>query len=44
MTSADFQWYLEEPVTVNTAGEIVAPNAPGLGVQPGPEKLNFCRA
>jgi L-alanine-DL-glutamate epimerase-like enolase superfamily enzyme len=39
MTAADFQWYLEEPVDVNGAGEIVAPSAPGLGVQPDADKL-----
>src|SRR5216683_3176704 len=34
MSAADFQWYLEDPVKVNAAGEILAPTGPGLGVQP----------
>jgi L-alanine-DL-glutamate epimerase-like enolase superfamily enzyme len=39
MSSADFQWYLKEPLQVNAQGDIEAPNAPGLGVEPDPDKL-----
>jgi D-galactarolactone cycloisomerase len=39
MTTADFQWYLEEPVQVDADGLIVAPSGPGLGVQPDTEKI-----
>jgi L-alanine-DL-glutamate epimerase-like enolase superfamily enzyme len=43
MTTADFQWYLSEPVSVNKDGEIVAPDKPGLGVEPDPDKLAHYR-
>jgi L-alanine-DL-glutamate epimerase-like enolase superfamily enzyme len=43
MTVNDFQWYLEEPVGVNSAGEIIAPTEPGLGVQPDADKLKHYR-
>ncbi|MDQ3811190.1 MAG: mandelate racemase/muconate lactonizing enzyme family protein [Chloroflexota bacterium] len=34
-----FQWYLAEPLRVDGNGDIVAPAAPGLGVEPDPDKL-----
>jgi L-alanine-DL-glutamate epimerase-like enolase superfamily enzyme len=37
MSSDDFQWYLREPLRINADGDIVAPSAPGLGVEPDPE-------
>jgi L-alanine-DL-glutamate epimerase-like enolase superfamily enzyme len=43
MSAADFQWYLEEPVSINASGEILAPSAPGLGVQPDADKLKRYR-
>jgi D-galactarolactone cycloisomerase len=43
MSSADFQWYLKEPLTVNADGDIVAPASPGLGVEPDPEKIDHYR-
>jgi L-alanine-DL-glutamate epimerase-like enolase superfamily enzyme len=43
MTAADFQWYLDEPVGVNSSGEIVAPSKPGLGVEPDADKLKHYR-
>jgi L-alanine-DL-glutamate epimerase-like enolase superfamily enzyme len=39
MSSDDFQWYLKEPLRVNADGDVVAPSAPGLGVEPDPQKL-----
>jgi L-alanine-DL-glutamate epimerase-like enolase superfamily enzyme len=39
MSSSEFQWYLAEPLTVDTDGNIRAPDKPGLGVEPDPEKL-----
>ena len=39
MSSDDFQWYMQEPLRVNADGDIVAPTAPGLGVQPDADKL-----
>jgi len=39
MSSADFQWYLAEPLKVNADGDIVAPPGPGLGVEPDPDKI-----
>ena len=39
MSSDDFQWYLQEPLRVNADGDIVAPSAPGLGVEPDADKL-----
>jgi len=39
MSSDDFQWYLQEPLKVNADGDIVAPSAPGLGVEPDVYKL-----
>jgi L-alanine-DL-glutamate epimerase-like enolase superfamily enzyme len=39
MSSDDFQWYMQEPLQVNAAGDIVAPSAPGLGVEPDADKL-----
>jgi hypothetical protein len=39
MSVGDFQWYLEEPVTVNADGEILAPSGSGLGVTPDADKL-----
>jgi L-alanine-DL-glutamate epimerase-like enolase superfamily enzyme len=39
MSSDDFQWYLAEPLRVNTDGDVVAPDKPGLGVEPDPDKL-----
>jgi L-alanine-DL-glutamate epimerase-like enolase superfamily enzyme len=44
MSAADFQWYLEEPLGVNDQGEIIAPTAPGLGVQPDADKLEHYAA
>ncbi len=44
MSAADFQWYLEDPVKVNAAGEILAPTGPGLGVQPDADKVKRYRA
>jgi L-alanine-DL-glutamate epimerase-like enolase superfamily enzyme len=44
MTTDDFQWYLSEPLKVNKDGDIVAPDAPGLGVEPDPDKLAHFRA
>jgi L-alanine-DL-glutamate epimerase-like enolase superfamily enzyme len=43
MSAADFQWYLEEPLQVNSEGQIVAPSGPGLGVQPDADKLKHYR-
>jgi L-alanine-DL-glutamate epimerase-like enolase superfamily enzyme len=39
MSSDDFQWYMQEPLRVNADGDIVAPSAPGLGVEPDADKL-----
>jgi D-galactarolactone cycloisomerase len=39
LTTADFQWYLAEPLEVNAEGDIEAPTKPGLGVEPDPDKL-----
>jgi len=39
MTTDDFQWYLAEPLGVNADGDIVAPQGPGLGVEPDPDKI-----
>jgi L-alanine-DL-glutamate epimerase-like enolase superfamily enzyme len=39
MSSDEFQWYLQEPLRVNAHGDIVAPSAPGLGVEPDADKL-----
>jgi L-alanine-DL-glutamate epimerase-like enolase superfamily enzyme len=39
MTTDDFQWYLEEPLSVDADGNILAPTGPGLGVRPDPKKL-----
>jgi L-alanine-DL-glutamate epimerase-like enolase superfamily enzyme len=39
MTTDDFQWYLQEPLRVNADGDIVAPNKPGLGVEPNLELI-----
>ena len=39
MTADDFQWYLAEPLRVNADGDIVAPDRPGLGVEPDPDKI-----
>ena len=38
-TAADFQWYLAEPLKDNANGHLEAPNKPGLGVEPDPDKL-----
>ena len=43
MSSDDFQWYLAEPLRINAAGELVAPDRPGLGVEPDPDKLAHFR-
>ena len=43
MSAADFQWYLEEPLSVNADGEIIAPSGPGLGVEPDADKLKHYR-
>jgi D-galactarolactone cycloisomerase len=43
MTTADFQWYLAEPLAVNAQGDIEAPTRPGLGVEPDPDKLEKYR-
>ena len=43
MSADDFQWYLTEPLRVNADGDIVAPDKPGLGVEPDPEKLKAFR-
>ena len=39
MSADDFQWYLAEPLRVSSDGDIVAPDRPGLGVEPDPDKL-----
>ena len=39
MSAADFQWYLAEPLQVNADGDIVAPQGPGLGVEPDLDKI-----
>jgi L-alanine-DL-glutamate epimerase-like enolase superfamily enzyme len=39
MSSAEFQWYLAEPLNVDECGDIVAPQGPGLGVEPDPDKI-----
>ena len=39
MSAADFQWYMASPLTVDPNGDILAPQSPGLGVEPDPEKL-----
>jgi L-alanine-DL-glutamate epimerase-like enolase superfamily enzyme len=39
MSADDFQWYLAEPLRVDREGDIVAPDRPGLGVEPDPDKL-----
>src|SRR6266545_1854680 len=39
MTSDVFQWYLAEPLRTDGDGNIVAPEGPGLGVVPDPDKL-----
>jgi D-galactarolactone cycloisomerase len=39
MSADDFQWYLAEPLRVNPDGDIIAPDKPGLGVEPDPDKL-----
>lgn len=39
MSADDFQWYLTEPLRINQDGDILAPSAPGLGVEPDPDKL-----
>jgi L-alanine-DL-glutamate epimerase-like enolase superfamily enzyme len=39
LSADDFQWYLAEPLRVNADGDIVAPDKPGLGVEPDPDKL-----
>lgn len=39
MSSDDFQWYLVEPLRVDSRGDVVAPTGPGLGVEPDPDKL-----
>jgi L-alanine-DL-glutamate epimerase-like enolase superfamily enzyme len=44
MSSDDFQWYLQEPLRIDADGFIVAPSAPGLGVEPDPDKLRAYRA
>jgi hypothetical protein len=36
LSADDFQWYLAEPRRVNADGDIVAPDRPGLGVEPTP--------
>jgi L-alanine-DL-glutamate epimerase-like enolase superfamily enzyme len=43
MSSDDFQWYMREPLRVDAQGDIVAPWAPGLGVEPDPDKLAHYR-
>ncbi len=43
MSSDDFQWYLADPLRVDQDGAIVAPNKPGLGVEPDPDKLAHYR-
>lgn len=43
MTTDDFQWYLSEPLRVNAEGDIEAPNRPGLGVEPDPDKVAHFR-
>jgi L-alanine-DL-glutamate epimerase-like enolase superfamily enzyme len=44
MSSDEFQWYLREPLRINADGCIVAPSAPGLGVEPDEDKLRKYRA
>ena len=39
MSAADFQWYLAAPLSVDGNGDIQAPQSPGLGVEPDPDKL-----
>jgi L-alanine-DL-glutamate epimerase-like enolase superfamily enzyme len=43
MSAVDFQWYLNQPLTIDTEGNIIAPGAPGLGVEPDPDKLAHYR-
>jgi L-alanine-DL-glutamate epimerase-like enolase superfamily enzyme len=43
MTSDVFQWYVAEPLRIDAAGNIVAPDRPGLGVVPDPDKLAHYR-
>lgn len=43
MTTDDFQWYLKEPIRVDAEGNIRAPEEPGLGVEPDPEKIERFR-
>jgi L-alanine-DL-glutamate epimerase-like enolase superfamily enzyme len=43
LTSDAFQWYLAEPLRVNADGDIVAPDKPGLGVAPDPDKIAHYR-
>jgi D-galactarolactone cycloisomerase len=43
MSSDVFQWYLAEPLRVNAEGDIAAPQRPGLGVFPDPDKLAHYR-
>ncbi|MGH2460332.1 MAG: mandelate racemase/muconate lactonizing enzyme family protein [Chloroflexota bacterium] len=39
MTGDLFQWYLKEPLRVDSAGNVVVPAKPGLGVELDEEKL-----
>jgi L-alanine-DL-glutamate epimerase-like enolase superfamily enzyme len=43
LSSDVFQWYLAEPLQVNADGMIVAPDLPGLGVEPDLDKLAHYR-
>jgi D-galactarolactone cycloisomerase len=39
MTADEFQWYLAEPLRIDPNGDILAPDRPGLGVEPDPTLL-----
>jgi L-alanine-DL-glutamate epimerase-like enolase superfamily enzyme len=39
MTADEFQWYLAEPLRIDANGDILAPDRPGLGVEPDPTLL-----
>ena len=43
LSSDMFQWYLSDPLRVNSEGDILAPPGPGLGVQPDPDKIAHYR-
>ena len=43
MTNELFQWYLKEPLTIDTNGMVAVPQKPGLGIELDEEKIAMYR-